>query len=113
MGSYVPSNMFSSFDALVGARITNVQVVEAEVERMIGSYMLLNTELVDGRQVRLIFVADEVTKPAPLDETMWDTEGYFTIQDMKARRNGQPFELESFLKNEENDKDIDSPIEDD
>ena len=98
LGSYVPYDLFSSFDALLGSKIVNAQLMEAEVTRTVENYLLLDIENENGEELRLIFIAAEVKRPCPNDAVMWEVDEFFTDDDLRARRNGQPFELMDFIE---------------
>lgn len=83
---YMPDGLYSSLAALCeGARIEYAKIIPAEVPRQINKYLLLRLKI--GRDViRVILVADEVTRPCPNDLTMWDHDDFFEKDEIKARR---------------------------
>ena len=98
LGSYTPEDMYSEFEILIGAKIVNAQLMQSEVPRSVDDYLLLNVETEEGEELRLIFLAAQVNLPAPNDIVMWETDDFFDVEDMKARRQSQPFDLMKYLE---------------
>lgn len=98
---YVPDDLFSSIQALEGAKIESVATIPAEVSRQVKEYVLLKVRKGRG-SFRLILVAAEVVRPCPSGNDLWDLmETFFTPDEIKARYANQAWELPKMPKDNE------------
>ena len=93
---FVVEDMFSSIEALRGAKVEFVGVMPVEVPRQAKQYALLRVR-VGRRTYRLILAFAEVVRPCPSGDEMWDLmETFFTAEEIRARYRHKPLELPKF-----------------